>query len=76
MDQVRLRAAEPREAGEITALAHRSKGYWGYDRESLDRVRESLRSGGTTVVQALHGMGWDRQDRHGDRVRTPLRRGL
>lgn len=42
MDQIRLRAAEPREAGEITALARRSKGYWGYDQESLDRVRELL----------------------------------
>lgn len=42
VDQVRLRAAEPCEAGEITALAHRSKGYWGYDQESLDRVRELL----------------------------------
>ncbi len=42
MDQVRLRAAEPCEAGEITALAHRSKGYWGYDQEFLDRMRELL----------------------------------
>ncbi len=42
MNQVRLRAAEPREACDLTALAHRSKGYWGYDQASLDRVRELL----------------------------------
>ncbi|QRP49351.1 GNAT family N-acetyltransferase [Amycolatopsis sp. FDAARGOS 1241] len=42
MDQLRLRAAEPHEAAAITELARRSKAYWGYSREFLDRVREDL----------------------------------
>lgn len=42
MDQVRLRAAEPHEADDITALARRSKAYWGYEQEFLDRVRDLL----------------------------------
>jgi GNAT superfamily N-acetyltransferase len=42
MSGLRLRFAAPSEAEEITALARRSKGYWGYDREVLDRMREML----------------------------------
>jgi hypothetical protein len=42
MEQVRLRAAEPHEADDITALARRSKAYCGYDQEFLDRVRDLL----------------------------------
>jgi hypothetical protein len=42
MGQIRLRSALPREAGEITALARRSKGYWGYARDILDRMRDML----------------------------------
>lgn len=42
MGQFRLRPAEPTEAGEITALARRSKGYRGYDQEVLDRMRDLL----------------------------------
>jgi ribosomal protein S18 acetylase RimI-like enzyme len=42
MEQVRLRAAEPHEADDITALARRSKAYWGYDQAFLDRVRDLL----------------------------------
>ncbi len=42
MGQIRLRSALPSEAGEITALARRSKGHWGYDREVLDRMRDVL----------------------------------
>lgn len=42
----------------------------------LDRVRESLRSGGTTVVQAPHGMGGIGKTALAIRIRTPLRRGL
>src|SRR6185295_3165033 len=42
MEQVRVRAAEPHEADDITALARRSKAYWGYDREFLERIRDLL----------------------------------
>lgn len=42
MGEIRLRSALPREAGEITALARRSKGHWGYDREILDGMRDML----------------------------------
>lgn len=44
VDELRLRAATPSEAGAITELARRSKGYWGYDQAFLDRdrVRELL----------------------------------
>lgn len=42
VNRVWLRAAEPHEAADITALALRSKAYWGYDREFLDAVRELL----------------------------------
>jgi ribosomal protein S18 acetylase RimI-like enzyme len=42
MEQVRLRAAEPHEVDDITALMRRSKAYWGYDQEFLDRVRDLL----------------------------------
>jgi GNAT superfamily N-acetyltransferase len=42
MTQVRLRPAELHEADDITALARRSKAYWGYDQEFLDRIRELL----------------------------------
>ncbi|MFI5613623.1 GNAT family N-acetyltransferase [Amycolatopsis sp. NPDC051903] len=58
MDQLRLRAAEPDEAAAITELARRSKAYWGYSREFLDRVRDELTvhahqiRAGTVVVAA------------------------
>ncbi|MGB8996895.1 MAG: GNAT family N-acetyltransferase [Pseudonocardiaceae bacterium] len=42
MGQIRIRSALPREAGEITALARRSKGYWGYDRAVLARMSDML----------------------------------
>lgn len=42
MKPVRLRAAEPHEADDITALTVRSKGYWGYDQAFLDRVQHML----------------------------------
>jgi GNAT superfamily N-acetyltransferase len=42
MGQIRLRSALPREADEISALARHSKGYWGYDRKVLDRMRDML----------------------------------
>jgi ribosomal protein S18 acetylase RimI-like enzyme len=42
MKLIRLRAAEPHEADNITALARRSKAYWGYDQVFLDRVRDLL----------------------------------
>ncbi|WIX75021.1 GNAT family N-acetyltransferase [Amycolatopsis carbonis] len=42
MKQIRLRAAEPHEADDITALARRSKAYWGYDQVFLDRVNDVL----------------------------------
>jgi GNAT superfamily N-acetyltransferase len=37
-----IRAARPDEAGEISALALRSKAHWGYDRSFLDACREEL----------------------------------
>lgn len=37
-----LRPARPEEAPEISALALRSKGYWGYDAEFLEACREDL----------------------------------
>ncbi|SRR5437763_13532369 len=40
--EIRLRAAEPHEADDITALMRRSKAHWGYDQEFLDRVRDLL----------------------------------
>lgn len=42
MTELRLRAALPAEAPEISLLAERSKAYWGYPEEFLDRVRELL----------------------------------
>lgn len=39
---IRLRAARPTEAPELSALALRSKGYWGYDRAFLAACREEL----------------------------------
>ncbi|MER5354609.1 GNAT family N-acetyltransferase [Kitasatospora sp. NPDC002551] len=42
MDEVFLRTAEPGEAGVLTALTRRSKGYWGYPRAMLDRMAEVL----------------------------------
>ncbi|MGB9281814.1 MAG: GNAT family N-acetyltransferase [Pseudonocardiaceae bacterium] len=42
MGQIRIRSALPREADEITALARRSKGYWGYDRAVLARMSDML----------------------------------
>ncbi|MGB8961873.1 MAG: GNAT family N-acetyltransferase [Pseudonocardiaceae bacterium] len=42
MGQIRIRSALPREAAEITALARRSKGYWGYDRAVLARMSDML----------------------------------
>jgi GNAT superfamily N-acetyltransferase len=42
MGQIRLRSALSCEAGRITALARRSQGYWGYDHEVLDRMRDML----------------------------------
>jgi GNAT superfamily N-acetyltransferase len=40
---VRLRAARDDEAGELTALALRSKGHWGYDQEFLAACADELR---------------------------------
>ena len=51
MKQVRLRAAEPHEADDITALARRSKAYWGYDQAFLDRSRDLL----TVRPEQIHG---------------------
>jgi len=42
MGQIRMRPAEPGEADQITALARRSKGYWGYGQDALDRMRDLL----------------------------------
>ncbi len=40
---VRLRAARPGEASELSALALRAKAHWGYDRSFLDSCRDELR---------------------------------
>jgi GNAT superfamily N-acetyltransferase len=37
-----IRAARPEEAGELSALALRSKGHWDYDAAFLDSCREEL----------------------------------
>lgn len=37
-----IRAARPEEAGELSDLALRSKGYWGYDKAFLESCREEL----------------------------------
>lgn len=42
MTNYAIRAARPDEAGEISALALRSKAHWGYDRSFLDACREEL----------------------------------
>jgi GNAT superfamily N-acetyltransferase len=40
--EIRIRPAEPEEAGVLSALALRSKGHWGYDRAFLDACRTEL----------------------------------
>lgn len=42
MTNFAIRAARPDEAGELSALALRSKAHWGYDRRFLDACREEL----------------------------------
>lgn len=42
MTNFAIRAARPDEAGEISALALRSKAHWGYDQSFLDACREEL----------------------------------
>lgn len=39
---LRIRPARPDEASELSALALRSKAYWGYDRAFLERCRDEL----------------------------------
>jgi ribosomal protein S18 acetylase RimI-like enzyme len=53
-----LRPALPSEADDITALTLRSKAYWGYDREVLERMRpmltmnpDQIRDGGVVVAE-------------------------
>jgi GNAT superfamily N-acetyltransferase len=57
---VRLRRAIPDEAADLTALALRSKAYWGYDEEFMDACRAELTVKATdvdrlriTVVEAV-----------------------
>lgn len=50
MSQIRLRPAEPCETDQITALACRSKAYWGYGPDILDRFRDML----TLSVEQIH----------------------
>jgi GNAT superfamily N-acetyltransferase len=38
----RIRRARPGEAGQLSGLARRSKAYWGYDDEFLERVAADL----------------------------------
>jgi GNAT superfamily N-acetyltransferase len=42
MAEVLLRAAQPAEAEELSALALRSKAHWGYDQAFLDACRAEL----------------------------------
>lgn len=44
----RIRRARPSEAGALSALALRSKAYWGYDPDFIARCREDL-----TVTEAM-----------------------
>ncbi len=53
-----VRAARPEEAGQLTALARRSKGHWGYDPALLARFARDLEirpadilAGGTWVLE-------------------------
>lgn len=45
---MQIRHALPAEAGQLTALARRSKAYWGYEEVQLDAWREDL-----TITPAL-----------------------
>lgn len=46
----RLRAARPQEAAALTALALRSKAYWGYDEDFMTACRGELTLRGETVA--------------------------
>lgn len=48
-DEIILRAAVPEEAEALTALTRRSKGYWGYPREMLDRLADMLSISAATI---------------------------
>ena len=42
MDELRIRAAEPDEAGALTELTRRSKAYWGYPQAMMDGWADML----------------------------------
>ncbi len=42
MPDPHIRRARPDEADELSALAGRSKAYWGYDVDFLERVRDAM----------------------------------
>jgi GNAT superfamily N-acetyltransferase len=49
-DDLRLRAARPDEAALLSALALRSKAYWGYDAAFLERCRAELTLAASDVI--------------------------
>jgi GNAT superfamily N-acetyltransferase len=61
---MRVRNAEPAEAGQLTELVMRSKASWGYDADFLDAVRDQLRLRPGDVVS--------RRAVVADRAGTPL----
>ncbi|MGO4894658.1 GNAT family N-acetyltransferase [Flavobacterium sp. W21_SRS_FM6] len=58
--QVEFQLAKPEDAAHLSALALRSKGYWGYDQQFIERCRseltylpEHIASGSYTFIKAL-----------------------
>jgi GNAT superfamily N-acetyltransferase len=48
-----LRGADPDEAGALSDLALRSKGWWGYDEEFLASCRDELTLGSEALLRAV-----------------------
>ncbi|WP_435748853.1 GNAT family N-acetyltransferase [Microbacterium sp. PMB16] len=53
MSDLRIREARPEEHGEISALALRSKGHWGYSAEFLEACRDELTFDAATCGSGL-----------------------
>ena len=71
-----LRRARPGEAEGLRSLAHRSKAYWPYSDEFLERARQFLTLDASDIVESdvwvvvVDGnvVGWHRVTRHGQRA--------
>ena len=61
----RIRRARPSEADELSALAQRSKAYWGYDDAFMERARAELTIGADAIAE--HDV-WVLEDEAGDVV--------